>query len=111
MVENCQNKPKVIGIIECRLRTNRAVLSNIDLQDYIYEWTPTAASKDKTLIYIYNKLRYKTRNDQKLYKERRIRFTFLEIIEPNRKKLIGYISKHPIVIVTKLKNDYLDPLL
>ena len=60
------------------------------------------------MIYIYNKLRYKTRNDQKLYKERRIRFTFLEIIEPNKKKLIGYISKHPNVIVTEFKNDYLD---
>ena len=33
LVENSQNKPKVIGITECRLRANRTVLSNIDLQD------------------------------------------------------------------------------
>ena len=63
LVENCQNKPKVIGIIECRLRTNRTVLSNIDLQDYTYEWTPAAASKGGTLIFIDNKVRCKTRND------------------------------------------------
>ena len=45
LAENCQNKPKVIGITECRLKANRTVLSNIDLQDDTYEWKPTAASK------------------------------------------------------------------
>ena len=60
LVENCQNKPKVIGITEQRLRKNETVLSNIGLQDYTYEWTPTAASKDGTLIYVNSKLRYKT---------------------------------------------------
>ena len=48
LVENCQNKPKVNGITACRLRANRIVFSNIDLQDYTYEWTPTAASKGGT---------------------------------------------------------------
>ena len=91
LVENCQSKPKVIGITECRLRTNRTVLSNIDLQDHSNEWTPTAASKDWTLIYIDNKLRYKTRNDLKLYKEREIESTFLKIIEPNNKKENYYV--------------------
>ena len=103
LVENCQNKPKVIGITECRLRANRTVLSNTDLQDYTYEWTPTTASKGETLIYIDNKLRYKTQNDLKLYKEREIESTFLEIIEPNCKKnkIIGCIYKHPTVPVTE----------
>ena len=45
LVENCQNKPKVIGINNCRLKTNRTILSNTDLQDYTYEETPTAASR------------------------------------------------------------------
>ena len=49
LVEICENKPKVIGITECRLRANRTVLSNIDLQDYTCEWTPTADSKGGTL--------------------------------------------------------------
>ena len=55
--ENCQNKPKVIGITKCRLRANRTVLFNIDLQDYTYEWTPIATSKGETLIHINNKMR------------------------------------------------------
>ena len=44
-----------------------------------------------TLIYTDNKLRYKTQNDQKLYKEREIESTFLEIIEPNNKKTTLYV--------------------
>ena len=43
LLENCQSKPKVIGISECRLRANRTVLSNIDLKDYTYEWTHAEA--------------------------------------------------------------------
>ena len=30
LLGNYQSKPRVIGISECRLRTNRSVLSNID---------------------------------------------------------------------------------
>ena len=95
------------------LRANRTVLPNIDLQDYAYEWTPAAASKGGTFIYIDNKLRYKTRNDLKLYKEREIECTFLQIIEPNskRNKIIGCIHKHPIAHVTEFTNDYMGPLL
>ena len=113
LVENCQIKLKVIGITECRLRANRTVLSNIDLQHYTYEWTPTTASKGGTLMYIDNKLRYKTRNDLKLHKEKEIESTFLEIVEPNKKKskVIGSIYKHPIIPVTEFANDYMGRLL
>ena len=69
LLENSQSKPKVIGISECRLRTNRTVLSNIDLKDYTYEWTHTEGSKGGTLIYIDNKLKYKIRNDLKCTKK------------------------------------------
>ena len=113
LVENCHNKPKVIRITECRLRANRTALSNIDLQDYTYEWAPTTASKGGTLTYIDNKLRYKTQNDLKLYKEKELQSTFLEIIEPNNKKnkIIGCMYKHPIVPVAEFTNDYMGPLL
>ena len=56
LLKNCQSKPKVIWISECRLRTNKIVLSNIDLNGYAYKWTTTEASKGGTLIYIDNKL-------------------------------------------------------
>ena len=104
LVENFQNKPKVLGITECRLRTNRTVLSNIDLKDH----TPTPASKCWILIYIHNKLKYKTPNVLKLYKERKIKCTFPDIIEPHKKdKIVGCIYKHPNVLVTEFTNDYM----
>ena len=110
-IENGQSKPKVIGISKCRLRTNRTVLSNIDLKDS-YKWTPTEASKGRTLIYIDNKLKYKLRNDLKLYKEKQIEPTFLGIIEPNLKnKIVGCIYKHLNVPITEFTNDYMGLLL
>ena len=92
LVEKCHNKHKVIGITECRLTVNKTVLSNTNLQDCTYEWTPTTPWKSGTLIYIDDKSWYKTRNDLKLYKEREIESTFLEIIEPNNKKIIRFYT-------------------
>ena len=65
------------------------------------------------MIFIYKKLRYKTRNDLKLYKEREIESTFFEIIESNskKKKVIGCIYKYPNVPATEFTNDYMGPPL
>ena len=79
-----------------------------DLKDY----KPTPASKGRTLIYIDNKLKYKTPNVLKLYKEIKIESTSLEIIEPHKKnKINGSIYKHPNVPVTEFKNGYMGRLL
>ena len=44
----------------------------------------------KTLIYSDNKLKYKKQNELKLYKEKQIESTFLEVAEPNLKnKIVG----------------------
>ena len=72
------------------------------------DYKPTPASKVWTLIYIDNKLKYKTSNVLKLYKERKIECNFLEIIEPHKKdKITGCIYKHPNVPVTEFTNDYM----
>ena len=51
LVQSYPNKPKIIGITECRLRKNREVLSNIDLNDYSFEFTTAESVKGGTLIY------------------------------------------------------------
>ena len=58
-------------------------------------------------------MRYKTWNDLKLYKEREIECTFLEIIESNNKKNknVGCIYKYSNVHVTEFINDYMGLLL
>ena len=83
LVESYPNKPKIIGITKPRLRKNREVLSNIDLNDYSFEFATTQSTKGVTLIYIQNDLRYKIRKDLNLYRKKEIESTFIEIIEPN----------------------------
>ena len=75
-----------------------------DLKDY----KPTPASKGRTLIYIDNKLKYKTPNVLKLYKEIKIESTSLEIIEPHKKdETTGSIYKHSNVPLTEFTNDFM----
>ena len=84
LVESSPNKRKIIGKTKPRLRKNREVLSNIDLNDYSFEFATTQSTKGVvTLIYILNDLRYKIRKDLNLYREKEIESTFIEIIEPN----------------------------
>ena len=40
-IMNCKNKLKVIGISECRIKASRPSLSNINMSNYSYEYTPT----------------------------------------------------------------------
>ena len=92
LVESWLNKPKIIGITECRPRKNRKVLSNVDLNDYSFEFTTTKSTKGGTLIYIQNDLRYNISKDLNLYKGKELESTFIEIIKPNvrnKNKIIG----------------------
>ena len=64
------------------------------------------------MIYIDNKLKYKTPNVLKLYEERKTECSFLEIVERHKKeKTIGCIYKHLKVPVEEFTNDYLGPPL
>ena len=92
LVESWLNKPKIIGITKCRLRKNRKVLSNVDLNDYSFEFTTTKSTKGGTLIYIQNDLRYNISKDLNLYRGKELESTFIEIIKPNvrnKNKIIG----------------------
>ena len=92
LVESWLNKPKIIGITECRLRKNRKVLSNVDLNDYSFEFTTTKSTKGGTLIHIQNDLKYNISKGLNLYRGKELESTFIEIIKPNvrnKNKIIG----------------------
>lgn len=65
------------------------VLSNIDLNNYTFEFTPTDSTKEGTLIYIEKDLRYKTRNDLYLYREKEIESKIIEANLRNKNKIIS----------------------
>ena len=68
LITNYQVKPKIIGISECRLKKKFDVPSKVDIEGYSFEYTTTESSKAGTLIYIDNNIKYKIRNDLKIYK-------------------------------------------
>ena len=77
-IMNCKNKPKVIGISECRIKTSRHPLSNTDMTNYSYEYTPTESSKRWVLLYTDKNLRsYRLKSDLTLYKSKEIQPSFI----------------------------------
>ena len=73
----------ILGITESRLRTDKQTINNIDLEGYVIESTPTAASCGGALLYINKNINFKIRNDLKIYKYKELESVFIEII--NRK--------------------------
>ena len=111
-INNCKIKPKVIGLSESRLRKNRQPLSNINLENYVYESTPTESFKGGTMLYVDKQLTYRLRKDLMMYKSKEIESTFIELFSNNNSNtVIGCIYKNPKVPVTKFMEDYLVPLL
>ena len=56
-------------------------LLNINIDNYISEYTPTVSSKGGTLQYIDKSLKYKLKKDDNLNKPKEIESTFMEISE------------------------------
>ena len=111
-INNCKIKPKVIGLSETRLRKNRQPLSNINLENYVYESTPTESSKGGTMLYVDKQLTYRLRKDLMMYKSKEIESTFIELFNNNNSNtVLGCIYKHPKVSVIEFMEDYLVPLL
>ena len=54
----------VIGITETRLKKQALRATNIDINEYNLEHTPTEASCGWTLLYVKNKLNYISQKDQ-----------------------------------------------
>ena len=64
------------------------------------------------MIYIDQNVKYKIKEDLKLYKSKEIESTFLEIIENNQKNVIvGCLYKHPGVAIQEFTNGFICPLL
>ena len=84
-IMNCKNKPKAIGISECKIKAGRPPLSNITMNNCSDEYTLTESSKRGTLLYIDKNVRYRSRSDLTLYISKEIESSFIEIISQKRK--------------------------
>ena len=64
------------------------------------------------MIYIRNRLLYKTRNELKIYKSFELESTLIEICNPTKTNIIiGYFYKHPNMNINEFNDDHLNQLL
>ena len=61
----------IIGITETRLKTHVLRTTNINLQGYFIEHTPTESTSSVFLLYINNNINYLCRKDLQIYKKKR----------------------------------------
>ena len=54
-INDLKCKPNIIGASECGLIKNKPPLTNIDLPNFCFEFTPAESRKEGTMIYIQNK--------------------------------------------------------
>ena len=98
----------ILGITESRLRTDKQTINNIDLEGYVIESTPTAASCGGALLYINKNINFKIRNDLKIYKYKELESVFIEIMNRKGKNIIvGCIYRHPYMEVTEFNDVFL----
>ena len=79
LITNSKLKPKLIG--ECQLKKNKHPLRNIQLSNYIHEFTSTESFKCGTIIYIENSISYKVKHELNMCKPKEIESTFTRLIE------------------------------
>ena len=72
LTKDCKSKSKVIGISECRMKTDRLLLSNTNMNKYSHEYTPAESFKEGTLLYIDKNLQYRVRSDLILNKSKKL---------------------------------------
>ena len=102
----------IIAISETRITKNIIKISNIHLNNYAFEFTPTESSAGGTLIYVANHLAYKPRTDLQIYKKRDLESTFIEIINPKKSNIIiGCVYRHHDMDLNDFNNNYLNLLL
>ena len=89
-----------------------SLTSDINLQNYSFEFTPTETNARGTLLYIANHLSYKPRTDLNLNIPNQLESTFMDIINSRKSNIIvGYLYKHPNMDVSDFHKNYLNTLL
>ena len=84
----------IIGITETRLKAHVLRTTNLNLQGFSIEHTPTECGG--SLLYTNNSINYFCRNDLQIYNKKEFEPIFIDIINPSCKnKIVGlFIDSH-----------------
>ena len=109
----CANKIfDIVAISETRIMRKTSLTSNINLNNFSFEFTPSESTAGGTLLYIANHFTYKSRSDLNLYKANQLESTFIEIINAKKSNIIvGCFYKHPVMDVADFNKNYFNPFL
>ena len=102
----------ILGISELRILKSQSLNTNVSLQNYVIEQTPTESTAAGALLYINKRHSYKTRPDPAIYKPKKLESIFVEIVLPKKSNLIvGCIYKHPCTDICTFNDHYLNLML
>ena len=93
---SCTKKIDIIVVSEKKITKNVSLLSNLNLNNCSFDFTPTETCTGGTLLYIANHLSYKCCNDLNIYKKNELESTFIENVNTKKSNIIvGVIYKYP----------------
>ena len=88
LLKSPKNNFSIIGTTDSRLKVNSQPLTNIELNNYNIESTPTGSKKGGKLLRISSDLNYKVRKDLKIYKAKELESVFVEIINKDKRIIL-----------------------
>ena len=104
----------IIAVSETRISKKTSLTSNINLNNYSFETTPTESTAGGTMLYVSNRLSYKPRTDLNMYKKNELESIFIEIINSKKSNIVvGCVYKHPnmdVLDFNSLINQLLDKI-
>ena len=102
----------ILDISESRILKSQSLNTNVSLQYYVTEQTPTESNAGRDLLYINKRHSYKTHPVLAIYKPKKLESIFVEVILPTKSNLlVGCIYKHLCMDICTFNDDYLNPLL
>ena len=109
----CTNKIfDIVLVSETRITKKTSLNSNINLQNYSFEFMPTESNAGGTLPYIANHWSHKPRTDLNLNIVYQMESNFIEKINSRKSNIIvGCLYKHLNVSISDFNQNYLNTLL
>ena len=102
----------IISISESRITKSNTLTTNINIPGCNIEHNPTESKAGGCLLYISDKIPYKSRNDLNVYCPKQLESVFIEFLFSNKpSEIIDTIHKHPSMTVFTFTNDHLKNML
>ena len=84
MISKLKLELDILGISESRILKPQSLNTNVSLQNYVTEQTPTESTAGGALLYINKRHSYKTHPDLAIYKPKNLNQFLLKLFYPRK---------------------------